>query len=403
LESGKTFYNHGKYDAALKDFIAAENCPDVDTAEVSQWIEKTKHSLAANAKEVGKAKETNGIDPDVSVSSFSDGVASITYFDNGRPLLINKAGNRIAQKVRDDSSWSYTYSDGLVICVRQDRAGILDTNGVTIVPFKYITILPFSEGRAAVCNGKLWGFIDKRGNEIIKCQLSYGDFWNNPKMLTFSEGLLPFFGDHGFGFINTSGQTVIEPKYGLNLDAPYFSQGLVYVWYLVDRQEVHAFINQKGEEVFRVDETAGPFSDGLAALEPKSIIQYGQTKHFLGGYVDMNGKVVIPRQYSQVGNFSDGLALVADTNGRQYFIDTRGEKVIELKNYVDTRDFSEGMAHVSRAGKEGFIDKSGKEVIKCQYIFANDFSEGLALVMSSDKKYYFIDRTGKKTILVLAK
>jgi hypothetical protein len=56
--------------------------------------------------------------------------------------------------------------------------------------------------------------------------------------------------------------------------------------------------------------------------------------------------------------------------------------------------FSEGLAIVEADGYCGFIDKSGKVVIKPQFTWASQFSGGLANVMVGDKMGY-IDKSGK--------
>src|SRR5579871_4742396 len=59
-------------------------------------------------------------------------------------------------------------------------------------------------------------------------------------------------------------------------------------------------------------------------------------------------------------------------------------------------DFSEGLAAIKVDGQYGYIDKSGKMVIKPQFWEAADFSEGKALVRFLGKPgFNFIDKTGK--------
>jgi len=55
--------------------------------------------------------------------------------------------------------------------------------------------------------------------------------------------------------------------------------------------------------------------------------------------------------------------------------------------------FSGGLAAVKIDGKWGYINKSGKLIIKTQFDFANDFSDSLALVTISGK-YGFINKHG---------
>ena len=116
------------------------------------------------------------------------------------------------------------------------------------------------------------------------------------------------------------------------------------------------------------------------------------------GFIDKTGKVVIPCQWEDVDNFSEGLAYVKDYNGKWGFIDRTGKVVIPCQ-WKAAGSFSEGLAIVKGDnGKYGFIDNTGKVVIPCQWKFAGSFSEGLALVEDGNRKYGFIDKTGKMVI-----
>jgi hypothetical protein len=63
--------------------------------------------------------------------------------------------------------------------------------------------------------------------------------------------------------------------------------------------------------------------------------------------------------------------------------------------YDNAKDFSEDLAAVERAGKWGYIDKTGKEVVPCVYDDAYAFHEGLAQVKQAGK-WGYIDTTGKE-------
>ena len=82
-------------------------------------------------------------------------------------------------------------------------------------------------------------------------------------------------------------------------------------------------------------------------------------------------------------------------NGKYGFVDKQGKEVIPYK-YEYVRWFSEGLAGVKYSGKCGFIDKAGNEVIPFKYDDAWNFSaqlDGLAKVKHNEK-YGFIDKTG---------
>lgn len=70
----------------------------------------------------------------------------------------------------------------------------------------------------------------------------------------------------------------------------------------------------------------------------------------------------------------------------------------KAKGYDSIDCLKEGLAVVSKDGKYGFINKSGKLVIPLEYGYAQAFSEGLASVQGADGKYGFINKTGKVVI-----
>lgn len=67
---------------------------------------------------------------------------------------------------------------------------------------------------------------------------------------------------------------------------------------------------------------------------------------------------------------------------------------------VATSRFSEGLACVMGEGDYGYIDKSGKFVIKPQFQEAQEFSEGLAWVKTFGGKTGWIDKSGRWPIVV---
>ena len=168
---------------------------------------------------------------------------------------------------------------------------------------------------------------------------------------------------------------------------------------------------------------SGPIFADEAALFPISI-------EGKWGYIDRAGQVVIKPQYVKARPFSEGLAVVtvAGTSEedvyfeRTYdgFIKRDGsfaipaeppKGVLEIEEYrtYSFGDFHEGMARIhinDGTGMDGFIDRTGKLVIRPQFSSASDFSEGLAFVNKScpwvDGKLHlrsgFINKEGRFVI-----
>lgn len=113
------------------------------------------------------------------------------------------------------------------------------------------------------------------------------------------------------------------------------------------------------------------------------------------GFINTEGKEVIPCIYDIVQPFNDGLAAVLKNNKWGY-VNTKGELVIPCI-YESAQDFSEGLAAVTKNGKEGFVNTKGEVAIPLKFEECGIFSEGLAY--AGDKNgNYFINTDGEKVI-----
>lgn len=251
---------------------------------------------------------------------------------------------------------------------------------------KYEIICNFKDGLAEVCKDGKWGFIDKNGNEVIPCKYDPIEDSDNG----FFEGLAVVITNNyeKFHVINKKGDIAFTHSYSW---VNKFSEGLS----VVNKNNKMGYIDTNGKEVIPCTyDLAYEFSEGMA-------IVYKGNKY---GFIDTKGNVVIPFEYETdeeiPTGFHDGLACVYK-NGKYGYIDKKGNVVVPYK-YDIAYPFSEGMAVVAKkvasdVYKYGYIDTSGNEVIKCEYRDANSFSEGYASVKKV-ADYMFIDKSGKEMI-----
>lgn len=281
--------------------------------------------------------------------------------------------------------------------------GYIDQNGVEVIPPKYDIALDFFGHFAMVKSGDDMYLIDKKGKEM-KSYDSKGDS---------SADLIMVRSDDKVGFIDKNGKEIVPLKYD---DAQDFSEGLA----AVRLNEKWAYINTIGAELtdFKFD-TAFPFADGRAAvsvngkygfidLEGTELpLKYDRTSGFCEGmgmvmsngkwgFINTRGQLIVKPEYSQVDDFSEGLAVVEDVNGKKGVIDKTGRKVVAPK-YDVIRSFKEGLATVCLNEKWGFVDKNGVELIAPKYDDAIYCRDGMYAVQSGEK-WGFVDKNGVEVI-----
>lgn len=194
-------------------------------------------------------------------------------------------------------------------------------------------------------NTELWGYVDRHGHEVVRCQ------WRS--VGHFSEYLAAVQNDkRKCGYVDVKGYLAVPCKWD---EAWPFREGVAKV----ESNKRLGLIDQSGNIVVPCTwRGMGEMSNGLINVMDES----GKC-----GYIDKSGKVVIPCQWRQAWSFKDGLAIVQDDKRRLGFINTRGEVVIPCR-WKRANPFDGSLARVSdrRRFPFGFkwvyIDRTGKVV-----------------------------------------
>ena len=118
---------------------------------------------------------------------------------------------------------------------------------------------------------------------------------------------------------------------------------------------INLIISLKSYGAERFYSYLGKMSNGLSAAA-------NENRKY--GYVDINGKVIIPFIYDNATEFKEGVAVVTkcEVFTKEYLIDIKLNKVFERK-YTTMQEFSEGYFVIVDSKKEkiGFMDATGKE------------------------------------------
>ncbi|WP_028972662.1 WG repeat-containing protein [Spirochaeta cellobiosiphila] len=95
--------------------------------------------------------------------------------------------------------------------------------------------------------------------------------------------------------------------------------------------------------------------DFIGSLKDSRAIVIKEGKY---GYIDRTGQLVIPLLYTYGAPFSEGLALVRNTNGHTGYINVLGRTVIPFQ-YDEALPFNKGAALVTKDNKSLLINKKG--------------------------------------------
>ncbi len=199
---------------------------------------------------------------------FSQGLAKVKKSD-GKWGFIDKTG-----KIVIDAKFDYVerFSENLALVMEyndEDKKlyGFINKSGEKVIKIddKYEFLSSFSEGLAAYSDGDGWGFINKTGEKLIKAN----DEWEN--VTDFCNGYASFREDREWGLVDKEGNQVIRNKYKYALK---FFNNLALI---IDEDKI-GFINLEREEVIEPE-----FDEiGLPFLTSTAIVKDGSDYIFIG-------------------------------------------------------------------------------------------------------------------------
>ncbi|MGE3850798.1 MAG: WG repeat-containing protein [Planctomycetota bacterium] len=236
--------------------------------------------------------------------------------------------------------------DLLPVCVN-GKFGFIDRSGTIVVKPTYDGAGVFSEGLCAVCLGGTWGYLGRDGEVAIPLAYdSSGEFFRGRARIWLNGQC---------GCIDTRGRLVVPPRYqSIRMDecgfmiASGWDRGGNLVEVMFDRDGHRAFPG------LQLPASIG-FSEGLMAAGKRD---ENAAVHW--GFINTAGEFVIDATYDWCGWFSDGLA------------------------------------HVTRDGQTGFIDRAGNVVVPFKFASVAPFSHGRAFARETNSRWMVIDREGNQ-------
>lgn len=395
----------------------------------------TKERLSGNPSEVLNTETYNKLQQKYkSIKNFQQGTAIVKIDKYG---LIDEKGNEILSCQYDsiyglknnfriivkDSHFGATNIDGEIIksCVytdaydaecnflalkSNDKWGFIDTDGKDVTQYKYEEIRSYNDTTFVAKYEGFFGVCDYNQNILIPFKYDEVEYqWDDECPVTVVKS-----GDF-YGLYNSNNQQVLECEYG-NIFPN--SSGLITIRKKAPSYKDYRYAlveAETGKIMIPFDYmNMGDFSEGLVCAE---------NLEEKWGYLDKNGQVILPFIYDEAGDFSEGLAAVYRFNGYMYtifgktstykcgYINKEGIVVIPYQfkeTYtISMCEFHDGLAVQGVSSNNrfaqlfGYIDKNGKWFIKPTFDKAEEFKHGVAEVVINER-YGYINTKGEQII-----
>ncbi len=265
---------------------------------------------------------------------FSEGLAAAMDQYGGKWGYIDRTGVFVISPrfATVPSGYVSSFSGGFAAIEVKGKTGYIDHSGEFVILPQFLKGEGFSEGFARVIvegpclYSNFGGCPDIRAfpagtkpvNDLAPCKFSFTDTSGHvfakrfEQAGAFREGFAPVSVHGKWGFIDRTGELLIEPQFDW---AESFSEGLAAVregdrWGYVNRSGAIAIAPQ-----FTV---AGEFSNGLAVAGDS----YASFR-----YIKTDGATAFGETFRAAGKFHKGLANVIDTHGKRAYIDVGGQIV----------------------------------------------------------------------------
>ena len=296
------------------------------------------------------------------VRDYSDGYSA--YYENGLWGFVTPGGEvAIAPSFEEVSD----FRNALCLVKQDGKWGVINKAGKMVHNCEYDSISEFTDGVAIAESFGLKHYLYADGK---KKQLSLATY----EFHEYSDGYTKIRDRKKgkWGYADLKGVIRINPTFDSATD---FNNGIA----IVTKDGKAYQINKAGDKKalqFTPDESLVVFDNGV-----------GYIKNNKDNYrIFTKGFDFIAGEYSEVNDFSDGVAKVKDVSGNVLYINEKGERVLALKGYTDAGNFSEGKAWVRNNSKYGFINKNGALVVDTLFSYASDFNNQLAYVAKGQRQ-----------------
>lgn len=296
------------------------------------------------------------------VEFFKDGLAAVQL--NGKWGFINSSGQEVVHPTYDEV---WYFSDGYAPVLKDGVWGFVNSNGFEVVKPQFESVSRFSKGGlAGVEKWGMWGLINGKGEWIAKPQY----------YRVFTEGrshLVAVHKNGHWGFLQDgTGKEILKSEY----DGYHYLASMSAIAIPKDGQ--YALFDMNGKQLtdFVYDKFSNITLDSSTGLA--FVMKNGKA-----GIINNTGQLIVPLIYDDLHRIlespSDHLIFRAEIEGKIGFIDADGKMIMPPK-YLVTGLPQEELLLVRNGGLYGFMNKDGELEVELQYHSVHSYGDGLAPV-----------------------
>jgi hypothetical protein len=301
---------------------------------------------------------------------------------------INRRGEWV---LRPQYEYAADFQDnGYAVVQINGHSGIIDPAGKYVVPPKFDSISPYSEGRAIVIDEQGFKVLDQDGRIITGTAYGYiAAYRDGRAVFTPVSGQV---GEQRYGYLDLQGTEVIPARYE---NAADFQDDKAIVKL---KEKEYALIRPDGKHI-------ATYPYAFVGMPGEGLLPFQKEPDGKYGYINERGKVIISPQYANAQVFEEGRAIVntAEDYGSLYGLIDRDANLVIKPEYNEIRSLGEQRWAIGKpidpkqtyiGSKFAIVDINGKHLSEFLYNDVSEYRKGLASV-SDNSQTYFIDRSGK--------
>ncbi|MFT5821668.1 MAG: hypothetical protein ACI8ZM_002922 [Crocinitomix sp.] len=322
--------------------------------------------------------------------AFHEGLAIVQL--EGKYGFIDKTGDLVIDAIFDDA---YKMSEGHAVVEVDEKWGLINRSGEFVINPAYEDLGNLNEGFCYFSEGDSYGYFDLKGIVRLKQQYSDADDFNNGKAIVSKNG--------NYGLIDVFGTTSIPFKYTkLKLYYP----GV----YLAKFEGKWGVLNQKQDSILTFEyDFIGEMHDNRAIVEKEELFNYIDAKgelilkdwvetypefrqmavfqnahakiQFDEGYnlIDTNGRKLFGREQKKLGDY--GTYIAVQKGDKWGYLNQNGRLVIPY-NFTAANSFNGKLAKAGGAPLVGLINQKGNYVVGPFFERLEQFNDTILIAKS---------------------